>query len=162
LDSSSRSLSKPFIPTSGAPAAPRHPVFPGSEGFQAFVVRVGSRVVLAIALLLMPWATLSPSASPPSAIAAPMHIIALAGLTVLALLSFVKIWHRVGAVVFVFGYSALMEALQYFHPERNGTPGDLAANALGCVAGVFLYLTAVGVYKTMKRIFARKLNNRAH
>ncbi|HDR14263.1 MAG TPA: VanZ family protein, partial [Desulfobacteraceae bacterium] len=141
MDSSSRSLSKPFIPASGEPAAARHPVFPGSEGFQAFVVRVGSRVVLAIALLLMPWATLSPSASPPSAIAAPMHIVALAGLTVLALLSFAKVWHRVGAVVFVFGYSALMELLQYYHPERNGNMEDVGANMLGCLAGVVIYTT---------------------
>ena len=150
MDSSSRSLSKTFIPTSGAPAAARHEVFPGSIGFQTFV-RGGSRVVLAIALLLMPWATLSPSASPPSAIAAPMHIVALAGLTVLALLSFAKVWHRVGAVVFVFGYSALMELLQYYHPERNGNMEDVGANMLGCLAGVVIYTTLKGLYRLMTR-----------
>jgi VanZ family protein len=90
--------------------------------------------------MLMPWATLSPSASPPSSIAAPMHVIALAGLTVLALMAFNGPWHRLAAVFFVFSYSAVMELLQYFLPERNGTLEDLAANALGCIVGVLFFV----------------------
>jgi VanZ family protein len=81
-----------------------------------------------------------------------MHVIALAVLTLLALVSFVKIWQRALAVVSVFSYSALMELLQYFHPERNGTLEDLAANALGCVVGVCACITAAGVHKIVKTI----------
>ncbi len=102
-------------------------------------------MVLAIALLLMPWLTLSPANSPPSDLAFSMHVAALAGLTVLALMSFDGVKGRLWAVLFVFGYSALMELLQYFLPERNGTLEDVAANALGCLAGLLLYLVTVGI-----------------
>lgn len=78
-----------------------------------------------------------------------MHVGALAGLTVLALLSFDGVWRRMSAVLFVFAYSALMELLQYFLPERNGTLGDVAANALGCLVGLSLYLVAVGIRRKM-------------
>jgi len=102
----------------------------------------------------MPWVALSSAMSPPSARAFVMHVSALAGLCVLVCLAFEKIIQRAGAVFFVFFYSLFLEWLQNFSPDRYGTMEDVAANTLGCLVGVLLYLTIVGLHG-LKRRFAR-------
>jgi|GEM_PF-2639442 len=101
-------------------------------------VRNISRIVLAIALMLMPWGTLSSSVPTPPSCAWFLHVSALAGLTVLVFLSFVTTRVRAWAVILIFLYSALLEFLQHFNPDRYGSIEDLAANALGCVAGLLV------------------------
>ncbi len=100
------------------------------------ILRWASRGVLAILLGAMPWATLSPAASPPSQWAGMMHMGAMAVFAVLACTGFVSLRGRAGAVLFVFGFSALMEWFQHFSPHRNGSWEDVGINAAGCLAGM--------------------------
>lgn len=95
--------------------------------------------MLAVLLAVMPWAALSPTAGPPSQWADLVHLGANAGLAVLACTGFVSLRGRAGAVLFVFGYSALMEGLQHFTPHRHGSWEDVGFNAAGCLAGVMVF-----------------------
>jgi VanZ family protein len=63
---------------------------------------------------------------------------ALAMLSVPAYVSFTPLWGRAGAVMFVFGYSGLMEVLQHFSPGRTGSWEDLGMNGVGVLIGVGL------------------------
>ena len=100
------------------------------------ILRWGSRGMLAVLLAATPWAALSPAASPPSQWAGLMHMGAMAVFAVLACTGFISLRGRAGAVLFVFGFSALMEGMQHFSPHRNGSWEDVGFNAAGCLAGV--------------------------
>jgi hypothetical protein len=104
-----------------------------SRGLQA-----AGRGALVVLLACMPWAVLSPEAGPPSHWAGGMHVGALAMLSVPACVSFTSPWSRAGAVMFVFGYSGLMEVLQHFSAGRTGSWEDLGMNAVGVLIGVGL------------------------
>ncbi|MFA6998709.1 MAG: VanZ family protein [Victivallaceae bacterium] len=80
-----------------------------------------------------------------------MHVSALAGLCTLACLAFEKNIQRAGAVLFVFVYGLVMEWLQNFSLDRHGTMEDVAANAMGCLAGVLLYFTIRGLHGLKRR-----------
>lgn len=110
-----------------------------------------SRLLLTALLVLMPWVALSSAMSPPSARAFIMHVSALAGLCTLACLAFEKNIQRAGAVLFVFVYGLVMEWLQNFSLDRHGTMEDVAANAMGCLAGVLLYFTIRGLHGLKRR-----------
>ena len=112
-----------------------------------------SRLMLVALLVLMPWVALSSAMSPPSEWAFVIHVSALAGLCVLACLAFEKSIQRGGAVLFVFAYSLVLEWLQNLSPDRYGSMEDVAANAMGCLVGVLLYLTIVGL-RCLKRRYA--------
>ena len=101
-------------------------------------LQAAGRGALVVLLACMPWAMLSPEASPPSHWAGGMHVGALAMLSVLACVSFTSLWGRAGAVMFVFGYSGLMEVLQHFSAGRTGSWEDLGMNAVGVLIGVGL------------------------
>ena len=90
------------------------------------ILRWASRGILAALLACMPWATLSPAASPPSQWAVLMHLAAMAVIALLACTAFATLRGRAGAVMFVFAFSALMEWLQHFSPVRQvlGAGGD--------------------------------------
>ena len=103
------------------------------------ILRWVSRGLLVILLAAMPWATLSPAASPPSQWAGLMHMAAMAVFAVLACTGFVSLRGRTGAVLFVFGFSALMEGVQHFSPVRTGSWEDVGFNALGCLAGGIIF-----------------------
>jgi len=98
-----------------------------------------SRVILVVLLCAMPWATLSKTASPPNQMAGLMHVAGMAVLAWLACRGFVSNRGRTGVVLFVFGLSALMEGLQHFSPHRHSSWEDVGFNALGCLAGVFVW-----------------------
>jgi drug/metabolite transporter superfamily protein YnfA len=95
---------------------------------------------LAFLLSAMPWAALSPAASPHSQWAAVMHLGAMAVLAWLACAGFASFRGRAWAVGFVFVFSALMEGLQHFSSDRTGSWEDVGINALGCLAGVLVYI----------------------
>ncbi|MDY6903452.1 MAG: VanZ family protein [Thermodesulfobacteriota bacterium] len=98
------------------------------------------RAVLVIFLVCMPWAVLSPATNPPAQWADSAHIAAMAILSMLAWASFTGLWRRVGAVLFVFAYSALMEFLQHFSPIRTGTWEDVWVNGRGILIGLVCIL----------------------
>jgi VanZ family protein len=98
-----------------------------------------SRGILAVLLAAMPWAALSPATSPPSQWAGLVHMGAMAVFGILACTGFVSLQGRAGAVLFVFGFSALMEGMQYFSPHRCGSWEDVGFNAAGCLAGVLVF-----------------------
>ena len=108
-------------------------------------------MLLVALLVLMPWVALSSAMSPSSARAFIMHVSALAGLCMLACLAFEKNIQRAGVVLFVYVYSLVLEWLQNFSPDRHGTMEDVAANALGCLAGVLLYFTVKGLHGLKRR-----------
>ncbi len=86
--------------------------------------------------------SLLPQTAPPGdGIDLALHVMTYAGLMVLFFLAFRRPWPgAVGLLV----YSSLLEVLQVFVPGRNGSLGDVAANAAGIGAvlliGVFLRL----------------------
>jgi len=104
------------------------------------MLRRASRSILVVLLACMPYATLSPAASPPSQWAALMHMAAMAVIALLACTAFVTLRGRAGAVLFVCVFSALMEGFQYFSPVRHGSWQDVGVNALGCLVGVLIFL----------------------
>jgi VanZ family protein len=108
------------------------------------ILRRASRGILVLLLVCMPWAALSPAASPPSQWAALMHMGAMAVFAILACTGSNSLRGRAGAVLFVFIFSALMEGLQHFSPLRTGSWEDVAINALGCLAGVLLFTVLAG------------------
>ena len=69
----------------------------------------------------------------------------------LACLAFEKIIQRAGAALFVFAYSLFLEFLQNYSPDREGSMEDVAANALGCLAGALLYFTIRGLHGLKRR-----------
>ena len=99
-------------------------------------MKMAGRGALVVLLACMPWVVLLPEAGPPSQWAGWMHVGALAMLSVLTWVSFTKLWSRAGAVMFVFGYSGLMEVLQHFSAERTGSWEDVGMNGLGVLIGV--------------------------
>lgn len=101
-----------------------------------------ARLLLLSALAAMPFATLLPAASPPADYAGGMHLVALAGLSLLACCAFTTLRGRLLAVLLIFAYSALLEYLQYLHPLRQGNLQDVAINALGCALGLAGYFFA--------------------
>jgi VanZ family protein len=103
------------------------------------ILRRASRGTLVLLLACMPWATLSPAASPPSQWAALMHMGAMAVFAILACTGFNSLRGRAGAVLAVFIFSALMEGLQHFSPLRCGSWEDVGFNAAGCLAGVLVF-----------------------
>jgi VanZ family protein len=103
------------------------------------ILRWVSRGILVVLLAAMPWATLSPAASPPSRWAVLMHLSAMAVIALLACTAFTSLRSRAGAVMFVFAFSALMEWFQHFSPVRQGSWEDVGINALGCLAGVLVF-----------------------
>jgi len=109
------------------------------------ILRWASRGLLAALLAAMPWATLSPAASPPSQWAGVMHLTAMAVFAILACAAFVSTRGRAGAVTFVFVFSALMEGFQHFSPVRQGSWEDVGINSLGCLAGVLIFALAQGI-----------------
>jgi VanZ family protein len=102
--------------------------------------------------MLMPWGTLSSSVPTPPSCAWFLHVSALAGLTVLSFIAFEKIRQRIGAVIFIFFYSAFLEFLQYFNPARHATIEDLGANALGCLVGLVFWFAASRIYSVVSEI----------
>ncbi|MBF0234796.1 MAG: VanZ family protein [Desulfamplus sp.] len=100
--------------------------------------------MLAVLLCAMPWAALSPAASPPSQWAGVMHMAAMAVFAILACTGFVSLRGRTVVVLFVFGFSAVMEGLQHFSPHRTGSWEDVGFNAAGCLAGVLLFAVIHG------------------
>ncbi|MCA1793397.1 MAG: VanZ family protein [Desulfobacteraceae bacterium] len=106
------------------------------------ILRRGGRGMLVVLLGAMPWAVLSPATSPPSQWARLMHIAAMAVFAILAYAGFISLWGRVRVVLFVFGFSVLMEGLQHFSPVRTGSWEDVGFNAMGCLAGVGLSVAA--------------------
>lgn len=113
------------------------------------ILRWASRGILAVLLVCMPWATLSPAASPPSQWAVLMHLAAMAVIALLACTAFTTLRGRAGAVMFVFVFSALMEWLQHFSPARHGSWEDVGINALGCLAGVLVFALAQGINRRL-------------
>jgi len=109
-----------------------------------------SRIVLGIALILMPWGTLSSSVPTPPSCAWLLHVSALTGLTVLVFLSFETTRVRAWAVIIIFLYSALLELLQHFNPMRHGSMEDVGANALGCVAGLLVYTFSLWIHQAVR------------
>lgn len=103
-------------------------------------VKTGVRSFLVIMLLIMPMATLFPGTNPLWATAFQMHFISLAFLAFLACASFESNLFRIGAVMFVFIYSALMEFFQHYLPFRHGTWVDVGFNAIGCLVGVGFFV----------------------
>jgi VanZ family protein len=103
------------------------------------ILRRASRRILVLLLACMPWATLSPAASPPSRWAALMHMGAMAVFAILACTGFNSLRGRAGAVLAVFIFSALMEGLQHFSPLRTGSWEDVGFNAAGCLASVLVF-----------------------
>jgi len=101
--------------------------------------------MLVVLLGAMPWAVLSPAASPPSQWADLMHMAAMVVFAMLACTGFISVRGRVRAVLFVFGFSVLMEGLQYISPHRNGSWEDVGFNALGCLAGVLVWKLVSGL-----------------
>ena len=99
------------------------------------LLRVGVRVLLVIMLLLMPYATLTSDPGTPSGAAPFMHLAGMAWVAWLACMSFVTNRNRAWAVLLVFAYSALMELLQLYLPNRNATWEDVGINGLGCLLG---------------------------
>jgi VanZ family protein len=118
------------------------------DRWQNFVMKV-SRIALGIALMLMPWGTLSTSVPTPPSCAWFLHVSALAGLTVLVLLSFDTSKVRALAVIVIFLYSAFLEVLQLFNPARHGSMEDIGANALGCLIGLVVYLVFLLLYRAV-------------
>jgi len=112
-----------------------------------------SRVLLAVLLLFMPYATLSPGTSPPSDVASHMHFYTMAFLAVLACSCFKTFGARLGAVLFVFGYSALMEFFQHLLPYRHGNWDDVMTNFLGCLAGVGFFYAVYWAGQAAKHIW---------
>ena len=110
-----------------------------------------SRGMLVVLLAAMPWAALSPSTSPQSQWAGLVHMGANAGLAILACAGFASLRGRAGAVLFVFGYSALMEGLQHFTPHRHGSWEDVGFNAAGCLAGVLVFSVVYGGWVALCR-----------
>lgn len=110
----------------------------GLYGRHSRVLQTAGRGALVVLLACMPWAVLSPQASPPSHWAGWMHVGAVAMLSVLAYVSFASLWSRAGAVMFVFAYSGLMELLQHFSAGRTGSWEDLGMNGVGVLIGVAL------------------------
>ncbi len=108
------------------------------------MLRRASRASLVVLLACMPYATLSPAASPPSQWAVLMHMAAMAVIALLACTAFATLRGRAGAVMFVFVFSALMEWFQYFSPVRHGSWQDVGINALGCLVGVLIFSLAQG------------------
>jgi VanZ family protein len=106
--------------------------------------RWASRVVLVVLLAAMPWAALSPAASPPSQWAAVMHMASMAVFALLACTGFATLRGRIWAVGFVFVFSALMEGLQHFSSVRSGSWEDVGINALGCLAGGLVWKLGSG------------------
>jgi VanZ family protein len=121
------------------------------------VVMIYSRVLLIILLVLMPYAALSPGTRPPSDVASHMHFYSMAFIAFVACLSFKIFQARLGAVLFVFGYSALMEFFQHILPYRNGTWDDVTTNFLGCLAGFVIFYTVYWTGQMTKHI--RNYNN---
>jgi hypothetical protein len=110
----------------------------------------GSRGMFAVLLGAMPWAALSQAASPPFQWAGLMHMGAMAVFAVLACTGFISLRGRAGAVLFVFGFSALMEGMQHFSPLRTGSWEDVGFNAMGCLAGVLLFGVIHGGWVALK------------
>jgi VanZ family protein len=108
------------------------------------ILRRASRGILVVLLACMPWATLSPAASPPSRWAALMHMGAMAVFAILACAGLNSLRGRAWTVLAVFIFSALMEGLQHFSPLRTGSWEDVAINALGCLAGGLLFAVLAG------------------
>jgi len=118
-------------------------------------VMICSRVLLLILLVLMPYAALSPGTSPPSDVASHMHFFSMAWISFLACVSFSTLRIRILAVLFVFGYSALLEFFQHMLPYRNGTWDDVTTNFLGCLAGFGIFYTVYWTGQMTKHIYKR-------
>ncbi len=106
-------------------------------------LRTGSKVLLVLMLLLIPYATLTPDPGTPSGSAPFMHLGGMAWVSLLACLSFTSLKNRTLGVLFVFAYSSLMELFQHYLPYRHGTWGDVWLNGLGCLLGAMFFLFIV-------------------
>ena len=115
--------------------------------------KMGARVFLVIMLLLIPFATLTPDPGTPSKAAPFLHFLGMAWVAFLACLSFETNRMRLGAVGFVFAYSALMEFFQHYLPYRNGTWEDVGINGLGCLMGVGLFIVQRSTFQVLNSRF---------
>lgn len=116
-------------------------------------IRTGARLFLVITLVLMPVATLFPGTNHLWATAFQRHFISLAFLAFLACVSFENNLLRTGAVVFVFGYSALMELFQHYLPFRHGTWVDVGFNGAGCLLGVGIFIVQRSTFNILNSRF---------
>ena len=107
--------------------------------------RTGSRVLLVLMLMLIPYATLTPDPGTPEGSAPYMHLGGMAWVGLLACLSFEANKTRAWAVLFVFAYSSLMELFQHYLPYRHGTWDDVWLNGMGCLAGAAIFAAVTGV-----------------
>lgn len=104
-------------------------------------------------LLLIPFATLTPDPGTPPGAAPFMHLGGMAWVAFLTCLSFESNRIRLGAVVFVFAYSALMELFQNWLPYRHGTWEDVGINGLGCLMGVGLFIVQRSTFQVLNSRF---------
>ena len=100
--------------------------------------------------LLIPFAALAPDPGTSSEAAPFLHFFGMAWVAFLACLSFETNRIRLGAIVFVFAYSALMELIQHYLPFRHGTWEDVGINGLGCLMGVGLFIVQRSMFKVKK------------
>ncbi len=88
--------------------------------------------------------SLLPQTAPPGGgVDLPLHALTYAGLMILFSVAFHRLWLGAASLLV---YSSLLEMLQAFVPGRNGSLGDVAANAAG-IGAVLL----IGVFCRLRR-----------